>query len=200
MSGLDKIIEKIESDAKERCSAVLSEAQKKASEIIDAAKAEGERIKAERIETAKKKRDFELELAHSKAETELKKAALSEKIKIVNEAINEALQTLKNLPADKYFAAIKELAAKYALPKEGVMLLSKADLDRLPKNFEEQLSNILGKGKSVKVGKDPAPIDSGFILSYKDIEQNCCFESLLEENLDEIRDAVSKILFSGEDR
>lgn len=200
MSGLDKIIQKIESDAKERCSAVLSEAQAKANEIIEAAKAEGEKSKAELISAAKKRSEFELELALSKAETELKRAALSEKVKIVDEVIKETILTLKNLPAVQYFSAIKELAAKYALPGEGVMSLSKTDLDRLPKNFEEELSKILGKGKSVKISKEPASIEGGFILSYKDIEQNCGFESLLEENLDEIRDAVSKILFSGEDR
>ena len=198
MSGLEKIIQKIEEDGKATCASIVSEAGRKAGEILQSAREEGERLKAERLLKAQKRCEFEVELARSRVETERKKAALSEKVKIIDEVIAQALGALKNLPSDEYFFAIKKLAQQYAFSGRGAMLLSKADLERLPKGFEDELNKSLGDGKSLYVAKQPADINGGFILSYEGIEQNCTFEALLEDNLDEIKDAVSQILFSGE--
>ena len=198
MSGIEKIIQKIEEDARADCEQVISEAKRKAGEILQSARQEGERLKTERVENAHKMCEFVVELAYSRAETERKRAALVEKVKIIEEVISQALVSLKCLPVSDYFSALKKLASEYALSGSGLMLLSKADLERLPKGFEQELNKGLGEGKSLKVASEPADIDGGFILKYEGVEQNCTFEALFEANLDEIKDAASKILFSGE--
>ena len=123
MTGLEKIIQKIESDGREKCSAVLADARAKAEEIVKSAKEDGKRLKAERIESAQKRCGLEAELARSTAETKRNKAALGEKVEIIGEVIAGALEKFKNLPAKEYFPAIKKLAAKYAMQGQGVMLL-----------------------------------------------------------------------------
>lgn len=198
MSGIEKIIQKIEEDARAACEQVISEAKRKAVEILQSARLEGERLKAERVKKTRKRCEFEVELACSRAETEQKRAALAEKVKIIEEVISQALASLKSLSASEYFSALKKLAIGYALSGSGLMLLSKADLERLPKGFEQELNKGLGEEKSLKVASEPADIDGGFILRYEGVEQNCTFEALFEANLDEIKDAASKILFSGE--
>lgn len=195
MAGLDKIIERIKKNSEINCDSILNDAEKQADELRAASeaksKADVEKIAAE---TDRKSKEI-IDSAHSGSELEEKKEILSAKVEIIDSVIDQVSQTLKDLPDEKYFDAIYKLAGKYARPEDGVMLLSKKDLDRLPADFEKTLNSQLEQG-SIEVSKDPRDLDGGFVLSYGGIEINCSFAALIKESEDDIKDELSRILFA----
>lgn len=195
MAGLDKIIERIKKNSEINCDSILNDAEKQADELRAASeaksKADVEKIAAE---TDRKSKEI-IDSAHSGSELEEKKEILSAKVEIIDSVIDQVSQTLKDLPDEKYFDAIYKLAGKYARPEDGVMLLSKKDLDRLPADFEKTLNSKLEQG-SIEVSKDPRDLDGGFVLSYGGIEINCSFAALIKESEDDIKDELSRILFA----
>lgn len=199
MTGLEKIIQKIEADSKIECNNVISEANDEAREILEKAKIVSEQNKQEIIKAALSKSQTELELASSRAELERKKSILAVKINIVNKVIEDALSRLKNLPDEDYFITVKKLIHVYAQKGCGILHFSAGDLKRLPENFESDVNEMFkDNGISVKISSEPVNIDSGFILVYDDIEQNCSFDALLNSSIDEIKDELYSKIFSGD--
>lgn len=195
MAGLEKIIERIQKNSEINCDSILQDARQQAETIRAASKtqtdADIEKISAE----SKRKAKEIVDSAVSGSELEEKKEILSTKVEIINNVIDQVSETLKNLPDEKYFDALYKLAAKYARPEEGVMVLSQKDLNRLPTDFEKKLNSQLKEG-SIRVSQEPRDLDSGFVLSYGGIEINCSFEALIKESEDDIKDELSRILFA----
>ena len=101
---------------------------------------------------------------------------------------------MNNLPEDEYFEAVYSLIVKYSENrKNGVILFNEKDLKRLPNNFEDKLRSA---GCDVTISKDANDaIDSGFILTYGDIEENCTFGALADEKRDILKEKIYKIIF-----
>ncbi len=85
--------------------------------------------------------------------------------------MQKALEALRALPADEYFALLCRLAAASAEQGEGEMLLSEDDKARLPAGFCRTLATLLPKGAKLAVAEATRKLDGGFILKYGDIEQ-----------------------------
>lgn len=196
MTGIEKIIAKIEDDCKVNCDEIVSKAQAEAQEILADAQIAGEKVKKAAIEAAKSKCQTEIELAKSKAAHERKKAILAAKISIINEIIDESMRKLKNLPDGDYFNAVMTLLNRYAQNGRGVMCFSKKDLSRIPQDFEACVNEMFkGSEKSVVISHESVSVDGGFVIIYDDVEQNCTFDSLLNVSLDEIKDALYEEIF-----
>lgn len=196
MTGIEKIVMKIEDDCKATCDEIITQAQNEAKVILDNAQIAAEKAKKETIEAAIIKCKTDIELSESKAEHENKKAILAAKIRIINEIIDESMQKLKNLPDVEYFNIITMLINRYAQNGRGVLHFSKKYLDRLPRDFETSLNKIFtGSEKSFVISNESLPIDGGVVIVYDDIEQNCTFDSLLNASLDEIKDELYQEIF-----
>jgi V/A-type H+-transporting ATPase subunit E len=199
MTGIEKIIEKIENDCKITCDNIISKAQAEAQEITDKAKMSYEATKDDIIKASNEKSSKAIKLAQSRAENESRQAILEAKNHIIIEAVNEALEKLKNLPSEKYFDIIEKLIYNYAQKGHGVVHFSDKDTARIPPEFEAKINNSLkGEGKSVSISSDPVFIDGGFVIVYDDIEQNCAFDALLNNSNDKIKDELFKVFFTGE--
>ena len=99
-----------------------------------------------------------------------------------------------NMGGDDYFAALEKLAVRNACKGEGELRLSKRDLDRVPSGFADRINAALTDG-SVKLSGQSADIDNGFILVYGDIEMNCTFRALINEQKDIVREKVCGVIF-----
>ena len=76
------------------------------------------------------------------------------------------------------------------------MCLNRADLERLPSSFENDLKHALKeKGCEPTLSEDPVDITGGFVLVYGDIEINCSFDALIEGNSEELKELVYKNIF-----
>ena len=118
-----------------------------------------------------------------------RRAELSAKVEAVDAAIEAAYDAMCHMGA-----ALEKLAVRNACKGEGEMRLSKADLDRVPSGFVERINAGLKDG-SVKLAAQGADIENGFILVYGDIEINCTFRALINEQKDTIREKVCGVIF-----
>ena len=194
MTGLDKIINQIKLEADQAVSAKIFEANKKAEAIIDEAKAQINEECVDIESTGRQKAEDTLSRALSAAALYKKKTLLAEKQRIISETFDEAEKRLNNLGDAEYFEFIKKIAVKNALPKEGILLLSTKDIQRLPEGFEAELNSMLKDG-SLKVSGEPANIGYGFVLSYGGIEENCTFRALIDSERETLADKVQELLF-----
>ena len=100
---------------------------------------------------------------------------------------------------EEYFSLIEQMVRRFALPKEGEICFSQRDLKRLPDQFEKRLEQAAAeRGGSLKIGREPASLDGGFLFDYDGIEENCSFQALLAAKRDECSDQIQKLLFEKE--
>ncbi|XOQ45027.1 MAG: V-type proton ATPase subunit E [Clostridium sp.] len=198
MTGLDKIIQDIKSEADSAVNARLEKARAQAEEIRSKAQKDAAEQCAAIAKRAEEEANMIRERAKSAAALQTRKAILSAKQQLIADTIEKAKQSLYALPDDEYFSLILKMAVKYAMPRAGEILFSPADLKRLPKDFEKSLNDaVREKGASLKVSGQTRNIDGGFVLSYGGIEENCSFSALFEARRDELQDKVNQLVFAG---
>ena len=179
MNGIEKIIQRIQSDAKAQADEIVCQARAQAQEILEQAKA-----KAASVE----------ERAQSTAQLERRDRLLRCKQQLIREALEAACEDLENAPAEEYFTILLELAQRAAQPGEGTLYLRAQDLDRLPENFQQELDRVTPQGK-ITVSSTPRKIPGGFVLVYGPIEMDCTFQALFQAAYEGLRDAAGAILF-----
>lgn len=195
MTGLEKIINKINADSERECASVVAAAHEKAKEL-EAEAEEARKLMTKKIldEAEEKAREI-TERGESSAQQIKRQTLLKAKIEAVNEVINTALYELKRLDGQEYFEILSKLAVSNARAGRSVMRLSSDDLKRLPEGFIGSVVSRLPAGYEIVLSDEPAEIDSGFILVYGDIDVNCTFEALAYEKRDDIKERVCSIIF-----
>lgn len=194
MAGIESITSLIKQEATENAEKIISEAKNTANEILaEAKKAADEKNKAALI-SEKAEADAVKSKAKSAAELQKRRDLLCAKQEIITEIIEKAKKTLSSLPDKEYFELLIKLVKKYETGQEGVLALGANDLKRVPSDFAESLKKASG-GK-LTLSKEPVNIKNGFLLLYGGIDINCSFDSLFDENLEELTDKVSAIVFA----
>lgn len=203
MTGLEKIVKKIEDEANAAAAAKMEATQAEARQIYDAALQKAKAQSEEMLAQSKAQAGDILASAQSAAQLAKRKALLSEKQSLINDVIANAQNALLALPEKEYFELIEKLTVKHLLKQDGNIFFSAQDLNRLPTGFGLKLGVVaMAKGGNLKVSKEPRPINGGFILVYPDaeaggdIEINCSFEALFYAAREQLQDKVSSLLFS----
>lgn len=195
MNGLEQILLKIEEDTNLKISqikenilkqgsadaeAVTAEATAKAEKIIFDAEAMAERIKAS---------------AHSGSTASSARKLAATKSEIINDCITYVAKQLSDMPDFEYFAALTSLITKHAHPKDGMLLLTEKDSKRLPAGFITNINNILSQNDGgLSLSENRIQASGGCVLRYGGIDENCTFEALIADNIDEIKDALIREL------
>lgn len=191
MSGLDKILEHISSEAANHANKIIENAKAEADRIL-----EREKEEAVRLETQIRKQS-ELDVAaatkriQSAADLKEKRMILEAKQKEIDSVIADARATLASLDEDAYFATLSKMLDKYATDREGTICFSAKDAARLPRDFVKK-----AKAHELTVSEQTVAIDGGFVLIYGDIEENCSFEALINAAKEDLQDKIGQILFS----
>lgn len=196
MTGLDKIIAGIETESSDTISRIEAETAEKISEILKDAEARA-RAACTEIDAETERRVGEIaRRTESAARLDRRRKILEAKQRLIAEVIQSALESARAMPDGAYFDMILRMAAGNAHPRVGELCLSKADLARAPADLEERLNAALTSPARLTLSKRPAAIQSGFLLLYDGIEENCSFEAVFAARHDEMQDQVSKLLFS----
>ena len=197
MTGLEKITDQIQEEAKASAARRLEAAQKEADAVIAEAK---DVCAAMETETAEKIADMKVNYEgriKSSAEQQRRTALLRAKQEIIAEVIEEARLTLKKKDAQSYFLTLEKILKTYALAENGEIYFSAEDLARMPADFEKKIKTAAKeKGGSLVLKKEPKAIADGFVLVYGGVEENCTLKALFDAKKDELQDKVNAILFS----
>ena len=197
MGGLDKIIGHISRDAENEVKSVLDAAKAQAESIVNDAKEKT----AEECDRINKKAATEvqsiLDRGRSSAELKTKQILLTGRQELISETINMVRDRLNSLSDEEYAEFITGLFAKHVPNKDAVLKLNAADMKRIPK---EVLDGFVKKaeeaGAKLTVSGEAAGIKNGFVLDFGEIEENCTFDALIDQNIEELQDKVKSLLFA----
>lgn len=190
MNGLDRIIERIQSESSQECDEIIEKAQAQCENI----RLQHEQQAAELTAQIHAGVNDELvkiqETAKLQAETDAKKMLFSVRQKMVAEAVAQAIEKSQNLPETEYFSVLTKLLIIYSQNRAGEIMLCPADFKRMTPEFRE----VLG-GLPLELIQDNSVAGGGFILRYGEVEENCTFPALFAAKREIIHDQVYHILF-----
>lgn len=190
MSGVEKIIARLNEETEAQCNDIISSAKEKAAQIVGRAQTQGNEIIKKAEEEAKKQAEQIDATASSTVVSNSRKDKLSAKVELINSVLSAAEKSLHDLSVDAYFSTIAGLAKKNKQEGTAEMLLSERDLKRMPSDFIDKL------GYGFTVSPVPADISDGFILKYGEIEINCTFAALFRASSQELQAKANELLFS----
>ncbi|HZJ75859.1 MAG TPA: V-type ATP synthase subunit E family protein [Clostridia bacterium] len=196
MSGIEKITEKILSDANEQRERIINEANKKAEELIEGVKAEVQEGYNSIIADANRKAEDADKVSSSSGELTYRRLVLAAKTDILQDILKASVKALNELPSSEYFEVLSEMAISHAHEgKEGLIRFNKADKNRLPADFLQKVNARLGSKSSLTIDDMTADIDGGFLLIYGNIEENCDFNAIVSSKANKLSDIAADMLF-----
>ena len=140
MTGLDKMKSQILDEAKKAAEEKISEANAQADEMICLAKEDA----AKQTESIQKKAEEDVanyqERMVSSIDLQKRTKILAAKQEVIAEVLEKAYEKVKAMSEEEYFSMLLKMVEKYALPQEGEICFSAADLARLPDGFEAKVS------------------------------------------------------------
>ena len=196
--SLEKIIERIEQDAKNQTEEIIKNASANSDKIIQEANERANQVKTQALEESKKQAVAHKQRLISTASLDLRKDILIEKQRTIDSAFQEAMDRLLKMRDDEYQKIIVKMILPNVLTGNEEIILSERDKTRLGKGFLDKINNELGKaGKKgrLTIAKDSYNILGGFVLRRGNVELNNSFESLFNSIREDIESEVSKVLF-----
>ena len=196
MTGLEKILERIQAGADLQAAELLEAAKAEAEELLHQADEATEAQAAALVEKTREEAELLGRMADSGSELQGRKLLLSLRQELISGVLEEALKRLCALPAEQYFAVCERLACHFADKGEGQIVFSAADKARLPGGFMDGLNKKLAdKGASLSLAADTVESGGGFVLRYGGIEENCSFAAIIDQKRDALSDQLGRILF-----
>lgn len=220
MTGLDKIIDRILGDAKERAREILETAQADCRKMAEDFAARADRIREELALGAEEK--GEAIVARARATTAKNRRDLLLKTK--NALVDEAFEAAKREVVDTDFGKYRELltalltSALIEEAKNAEQTLAFGDevteFDTFEVVMNEKDRAAYGeevveaakraayrrigaeRAEKVRLSSRTAPIDGGLILCYGSIEVNCSLSMLMAEMRKALEAKVAAILFA----
>lgn len=196
MSGLDEILNVIETQQRQDEDRIIRSAEAKAGEIQAQADEAAERAYNDYMKKAEAQHERDFENACSSADAAAKRKILAAKIEMIDSVIENAVQRLKALPDEQYFELMLKLIGLHIRQGDGILLLCEKDLNRMPVDFEKKVVALAEKsGGTIEISSESADISDGFILKYGLVSENCGFEAIIEAERNDVRDTAARALF-----
>jgi len=196
MDGIDRIISKIESDAKAEMQCIKADATQEAKKILDDARRRGEQEHSKILERGKKDIDTLVNRIKSGARIDARRIAIGAKDQVISRCFAEAGEALSKLTGTKKYETILRnlMADGIKLVGNDIIVLSNKKDKRIVKKV---ISSISKKGVKISIGKEDIETIGGIVLKSKsgDITVNNTFEAKLERRKNELRYEISKILY-----
>ena len=194
MNGIEKITQRITSDAQAVIDQVLGEARAEAEKITARYQAQADAESAELDAKNQKAAAEREERLAGTAQMEARKTALAAKQEMVEKAYDLALKKLCSLPEEKYTAVLADLLIQASTTGKEEVIFSDKDRRKVGKAAVEK-ANKDGKKKLTLSGETRA-IQGGFILRSENVEVNCAFDTLVRLQKAETAGEVVNKLFS----
>lgn len=193
MNGIEKITQRIASDAQAEVDRILGDARDEASRIAANYRAQADAEAAELAAKNEKAAAEREERLVSAAQMEARKVQLAAKQEMLEKAYIQALDKLCALPEEQYVAILADLLVKASSNGKEEAVFSGEDRERVGKAAVAKANEL--SGKQLRLSEETQPIRGGFILKDKNVEVNCTFETLVRLQKAETAGAVVKKLF-----
>ena len=193
MNGIEKITQRIASDAQAEVDRILGDARDEAGRIAANYRAQADAEAAELAAKNEKAAAEREERLVSAAQMEARKVQLAAKQEMLEKAYIQALDKLCALPEEQYVAILADLLVKASSNGKEDAVFSPEDRERVGEAAVAKANEL--SGKQLRLSEETQPIRGGFILKDKNVEVNCTFETLVRLQKAETAGAVAKKLF-----
>jgi V/A-type H+-transporting ATPase subunit E len=197
--SVEKITEKILSDAQAEVQRIQAEIAKKAEKIQNEGREQAAVIGKEAEEEAKRRAQDQKSKDIATAELELRKALLAQKQELIQQVFDKALKHLANLKGQEYQRFVTELLLKVVEVGDEEVVFSSSDGHKIGEKLLEEVNGRLakeGRKGSLRIVREDRDLQGGFILRRGKMEVNCSLQALFNTVREELEPQVSKILFS----
>ena len=192
MNGIEKITQRIASDAQAEVDRILGDARDEAGRIAANYRAQADAEAAELAAKNEKAAAEREERLVSAAQMEARKVQLAAKQEMVEKAYIQALDKLCALPEEQYVAILADLLVKASSNGKEEAVFSPEDRERVGEAAVAKANEL--SGKQLRLSEETQPIRGGFILKDKNVEVNCTFETLVRLQKAETAGAVAQKL------
>lgn len=193
MNGIDKVADRIVSDAQQEAAALKAETEEKAAAL----RAQADRDAAELRETLRSQGEAAAEkqyaLLVAAGETEAKKETLRVKQELLGDVFRRAVSCLRAKPEGDYVKLLASLAVRASETGTEQIILNPEDRERFGQAVVAE-ANRLG-GKQLSLAEETRPIVGGLILTQGRIEVNCALDTLAELRRSELSGEAARLLF-----
>ena len=194
MNGIEKITQRIESDAQAEIDRILGEARDEAARITANYRAQADAEAQELADKNERAAAEQEERLISAAQMKASRLQLAAKQEMVEKAYIQALDKLCAMPKEQYVDVLAKLLVEASSNGKEEAVFSKEDREQVGKAAVEKANQI--SGKQLRLSEESLPIRGGFILKDKNVEVNCTFETLVRLQKAETAGAVAKTLFA----
>ena len=194
MNGIEKITQRIASDAQAEIDRILGDARDEAARITANYRAQADAEAQELADKNERAAAEQEERLISAAQMKASRLQLAAKQEMVEKAYIQALDKLCAMPEEQYVAVLAGLLVKASSNGKEEAVFSKEDREQVGKAAVEKANQI--SGKQLRLSEESLPIRGGFILKDKNVEVNCTFETLVRLQKAETAGAVVKTLFA----
>ena len=196
MNGIEKITQRIASQAQAEIDGVLEQARDEAARITASYRAQAE-AEARELNAKNEKAAAEREeRLVSAAQMEARKRQLAAKQEMLEKAYILALDKLCAMPEEQYVAVLADLLVQASSNGREEAVFSPKDREQVGEKAVAKANAL--SGKELRLSAETQPIRGGFILKDKNVEVNCAFETLVRLQKTETAGAEVKKLFPEE--
>ncbi len=192
MTGLEKIIEQIQQEARITSERELDKTKKEVEQILADGLQKREAYKTAFLEQTESQVELLLRRGEASAALQKRKILLKEKQNLITQMMGLAKEKILSLPVEDYFQFLLQMLNHYGKDGQCQLILSKRDLERVPDSFLEEL-----KKRDIVLSKECGKIFGGFLLVYENVEENCSIEALFSSHKEVLQDQIGALIFTN---
>lgn len=196
MTGLDKIIARLETDAQAEIDAVRADAEAQCAAIAEEYRQKADADYAARLAAGRREAAQREERLAGAADMEARKKLLAFKQKMVTDVFSAAAEKLVSLPREDYIAFLAGQAARAAATGSEELVFNARDAKEVGREVARAANAILGREGHLTVSDETREISGGVIVRQGDIEANCAVETLVRLRRGELAAQVAELLFA----
>ncbi len=196
MTGLDKIIARLETDAQAEIDAVRADAEAQCAAIAEEYRQKADADYAARLAAGRREAAQREERLAGAADMEARKKLLAFKQEMVTDVFSAAAEKLVSLPREDYIAFLAGQAAKAAATGSEELVFNARDAKEVGREVAKAANAILGREGHLTVSDETREISGGVIVRQGDIEANCAVETLVRLRRGELAAQVAELLFA----
>lgn len=199
MNGIEKITDKILSDAQQQVAVIVADAKEEAAKVIASYQATAAEKKQKMVEVAEAQAAEQERRMISSAELDARKAILAKKQALIARAFDAVKEKITTMDEASYIDFLCTLAAQSVIDGKEEVVLSAENSQKIGQKVVDGANKILqqaGKVGELTLSKETRPMGAGLLLKGRDLEVNCTLDTVISLLKDELSLEVAAALLN----
>ena len=198
MSGLDRLIQRIDEESRDHAEEISTAAAAYEERLLE--KARQKDLEEREVRLSKTEEDVLLlkERRRSNVRLKVRNDVLQAKQDIMAMVLAQARRQLSDVSSQVFMAFLSNHLLKAVATGEEMLYLNSRCAAKLTEGFLAQVNAaLLKEGRQGKLTLSVVDMADGFILSRKGVDMDFTFNALLDQQREDLEEALTRQLFGG---